>query len=481
MKKIIAALSLLILVPAAIKSQSLRTSAIKTDSLRHAVYYRVALTDKRYSPYSLQHPELYLSARALLRRQQQHLSIDSTDLPLSPHYMALLKQHDIDVIGGSRWNNTLLVRLRADQSPKLLKAFPFVRYAMKVKTSTDSIASPPIFPCTNNLGIVPANHTNTYGVTEVQLRTLGAPRLHELGYKGDGVWIAVIDGGFMNVDRIPAFHPINLIGSHNFVNSASNNIYREADHGTKVLGLMAVCLPHQYVGTAPHASYLLLRSEDTHSEYLIEEDYWAEAVEYADSMGVDIINSSLGYHAFDDTTMDHLPEQQDGRSTLVSKTASLAAQKGIILVNSNGNEGNQPWRKPNFPADATNILAVGAMGVNGNRAAFSSIGPTADGRIKPDVSAPGYQVAVISGRGSVVYNNGTSFAAPLIAGLTACLRQAGPHVPAKELINMIRQNASQSTCPNNELGYGVPNFEHLLELVKQQERQLSVNNKIPAP
>ena len=270
--------------------------------------------------------------------------------------------------------------------------------------------------------------------------------------------IAVFDGGFMNVDKIPALHKIKLAGVKDFVVPKSKNVFGEMEHGTMVLSTMAAHAPDFYVGVAPDAQYLLIRCEDERTESLAEEDYWASAAEYADSCGVDVINSSLGYHGFDDSSMDHHYYEQDGNTALISRTASMCADKGIVCVNSAGNDGMGSWKKINFPADAKDILTVGSINEHGMNAAFSAVGPTADGRIKPDVMAFGSPTCVITGRGSIINDNGTSFSSPLVAGMVACLWQALPGKTAKQIIKLVKLAGDNQQHPDNVFGYGVPDF-----------------------
>ena len=211
-----------------------------------------------------------------------------------------------------------------------------------------------------------------------------------------------------------------------------------------------------------------MRTEDEYTESPMEEDYWAAGAEYADSLGVDVINSSLGYHAFDDEDLNYTYADQDGHQSLISHTASLLAGKGIVLVNSAGNEGMGSWKKVNFPADADDIITVGSITQHGKNAPFSSVGPTADGRVKPDVMAWGSPVSVFSGRGLVINDVGTSFSSPLVAGLVACLWQALPDKTAKEIIDLVRRSANQYQRPDNVYGYGVPNFWKAYQMGKNE-------------
>lgn len=421
--------------------------------------YRLYLKDKdlQHTPYSVSRPQEFLSLRAIERRHRQGLPVDVTDLPVAPAYIDSVLQMGIEIVGKSKWNNTLLVRVHKEKELNRLQGLVCVTKMLKVFASPDSInqhkrAS---FRKDSNMW---ETYSNQYGATELQVKSLNGIALHAKGFRGKGMMIAVFDGGFMNTDKIPALHGIRLAGVKDFVVPKSENVFREMEHGTMVLSTMAGNAPNQYVGTAPDAQYLLVRCEDGRTESLAEEDYWAEAAEYADSVGVDIINSSLGYHDFDDDKMNHHYDEQNGESALISRTASMCADKGIVCVNSAGNDGMGTWKKINFPADAKHILTVGSVNEFGVNAAFSAVGPTADGRIKPDVMAFGSPVSVITGRGSVINDNGTSFSSPLIAGMVACLWQALPDKTAKQIIKLVRLAGSNQQHPDNIYGYGVPDF-----------------------
>ncbi len=431
-------------------------------------FYRVYLADKQDTVYSLSRPVEFLSRRALARRAQQHLPLDSTDLPIAPRYLAALEEEGFEVVCKSKWNNTVVVRVRKPKSLRRLDTLSFVARTRLVLSAPDSIEqrSRTSFR-TDVLGI--ERHDNEYGVAQGQIESLGGTYLHQMGYWGKGKIIAVFDGGFMNVDKIPALHQLRLMGIADFVVPRSGNIFQESDHGTMVLSTMAVNEPYYYIGVSPEASYVLVRTEDEHTESLIEEDYWAAGAEYADSLGVDVINSSLGYHDFDDKAMNYAYCQQDGHTALISHTASLLAGKGIVLVNSAGNEGMGSWKRVNFPADAHDILTIGSINSHGVNAPFSSVGPTADGRVKPDVMAWGSSVSVFSGRGLVINDVGTSFSSPLIAGLVACLWQALPDKTALEIIGLVRRSANRYAVPDNIYGYGVPDFWKAYQMGKNKK------------
>ena len=421
--------------------------------------YRLYLRDKdlQHTPFSVNRPEQFLSARSIERRKRQGLPVDVTDLPIAPAYLDSVSRTGIEIVGQSKWNNTLLVKIHKEKELNKLNSLSFITKKLKVFSSPDSITERKRSSFRKELNSwesVPIH----YGAVAEQLKSLGGQRIHERGFYGNGMMIAVFDGGFMNVDRIPALHGVKLAGLKDFVVPKSNNIFEEMEHGTMVLSTMAANAPNLYVGVAPEAQYVLVRCEDERTESLAEEDYWASAAEYADSLGVDVINSSLGYHDFDDVKTNHLYWEQDGETALISHTASMCADKGIICVNSAGNDGMGVWKKINFPADAKNILTVGSINEQGKNAAFSAVGPTADGRIKPDVMAYGSPTSVITGRGSIINDNGTSFSSPLIAGMTACLWQALPHKTAKQIIKLVKMAGNNQQHPDNIYGYGVPDF-----------------------
>jgi hypothetical protein len=426
-----------------------------------AYIYRIYLSDKGGNPYSLTSPSRYLSRRSIERRKRQGLPLDSTDLPISPRYIRQVEAKGFDIIGTSRWQNTILVRTRDTLKVRNLGHLPCVKGSKLVWQSPDSIT-----PSTSR-----RKHRDHfedrdsvkgqfYGKAYSQISALLGHRLHDIGMTGQGMMIAVLDGGFKNADRIPAFTRISLCGFRDFVCPPSPSIFAETDHGTKVLSALAVAAPFQFVGTAPKSSYWLLRCEDQQTEQEVEEDYWTMAAEFADSVGCDLINSSLGYNEFDSKHQSHLLWHLDGRTAFVSRSASLLASKGIVLVNSAGNSGMGPWKKIGVPADADNILTVGAVTAEHPHriAPFSSIGPSQDGRVKPDVVAIGAPAFLVNGRGVIMEDMGTSFSTPIVCGLTACLWQALPTLKASELIQLIRETSNNSEHPDNIYGYGIPNF-----------------------
>ena len=466
-------LLLLSIVPAAVQAK------VKYPGGKRYVY-RYTLTDKHGTAYSLDRPTRWLSRQSVERRRRQGLPLDSTDLPVSNAYQKQLRQKGTEIVGTSRWNNTVLVSSRDTAALAMLAQLPFVARAELVWTAPDSIEKPWRMNIHDSFNTWDSVRNDTYGAGRPQIEMLRGERLHNIGLKGKGKTIAVLDGGFHNVDRLPWINDVHIEGIRNVVNHGTAHRdpevmnaepYIGTDHGTKVLSAMAARLPQILTGSAPEATYWLIRCEDTQTEQPVEEDYWAIAAELADSAGVDIINSSLGYSEYDEGCANHSLNDLDGHSSLISRTASLLARKGIVLCNSAGNSGMGPWKKIGFPADATDILTVGAVNEKQKIAAFSSIGPSQDNRVKPDVVAMGAPAALLSGRGTLVRDMGTSFSTPIVCGLVACLWQAFPNKTARESIEMVRQSADNYQSPNNSYGYGVPNFWKAYMIANTPQRE----------
>ena len=426
-----------------------------------SLIYRIYLTDKMATPYSIERPSRYLSRRSLERRRRQHIVVDSTDLPVSNRYIHQIERQGGRVVGQSRWQNTLLVSVDDSIVIQHCRLLPCVRSCRLVWQAPDSIT--PTAKRNKHLEQFEHRHFiagQPYGNSYEQIKALQGHRLHDIGMHGEGMMIAVLDGGFRNVDRIPAFLKADICGYRDFVNPPSPSIFAETDHGTKVLSAMAVNEPNYYIGTAPKSSFWLLRTEDLQTEQEVEEDYWVMAAEFADSVGCDIINSSLGYNVYDSPDMTHKLWHLDGRTAFVSQVASILASKGIIMINSAGHSGMGRWKKIGVPADADNILTIGAIVADSVRhiAPFSSVGPSQDGRIKPDLVAIGAPAFLVNGRGAIMEDMGTSFSTPIICGLMACLWQALPYLTAKEMIQLIRSTGNNFEHPDNIYGYGLPNF-----------------------
>ncbi|HHW59158.1 MAG: S8 family serine peptidase [Bacteroidales bacterium] len=438
-------------------------SGIKINS---QIYYRVDFSNKFNTNYSLDQPELFLSNKAIERREKFNIPIDSTDLPVNSWYLDSLTSLDCEVLYTSRWFNSAVIKIQNDNIINRILQLPFVVNAQLVKpkinkeTDETKITTPSIAysDITKKSTKIPQT---IYGFSTNQNQMIGIHILHQMGYKGDGIVIAVLDAGFSGCDHIPFFDSLRLksrlLGTKDFV-FPGNNVYNKSNHGTSVLALMASNIPNILVGTAPEASYWLIRTEDPSSEYLIEEENWIAGAEFADSVGVDIINSSLGYTTFNLNSQNHSYTDLDGKTTRVSKGAAMAASKGMIICNSAGNSGNSSWYYIGAPADADSIITVGAVDSLGIVVEFSSKGPTYDGRIKPTVCAQGANVFTASQDSSIIMGNGTSFSSPIIAGATACLLQKHPNSDPISIITSIIKSANRYLTPNNFYGYGIPNF-----------------------
>ncbi|MDL2247728.1 S8 family serine peptidase [Bacteroides sp. OttesenSCG-928-J23] len=432
------------------------------DTLR----YRITLTDKRPTTYSLERPQEFLSEKAIARRLKQQLSIDSTDIPVCREYVEAIRKTGVKVVATGKWENFITVSCNDTTLIDDIAAFPFVRETQKVwKQSLERLEKKKANKrdsITNQI----AELEGWYGAAYQQIEMNKGEKLHEAGFKGEGMTIAVVDAGFHNADRIGGLDNVKVLGVRDFVNP-DGDLFAENDHGLKVFSCMAMNKPHIMVGTAPEASYWLLRSEDDYSEYPVEQDYWAAAVEFADSVGVDVINTSLGYSKFDDKSMNYNYRNLDGRFAMMSRQASRLADKGIILVCSAGNEGAGSWKKITPPGDADNVLTVGAIAKNTQLAPFSSIGNTADNRIKPDVVAVGMFADVMNTNGELTMANGTSFATPILCGMVTCLWQALPHLTAKQLIELVRASGDRANHPDNIYGYGAPDVWKAYQIGKE--------------
>ncbi len=407
---------------------------------------RVYFTDKGAQPQLLENPQAFLSEKAISRRAKQNIPVTREDLPVAQEYLTQLRDLGFTVHFASRWFNYALVSGVHWQS---LQSLSFVE---KLEV-----------PKQYQVHFAQANQMQSivYGTARNQIEMLNGQVLHNLGFTGQGSVVAVLDGGFTGTNTSAAFDSLRaegrLLGQYNFVNPAID-VYNGGLHGTLVLSCMAGIIDSAFVGTAPKASYWLLKSENEASETPAEMDNWLAAAEFADSVGADVINSSLGYSTFDDPSNDFTYQDMDGNTTLVTRAADKAAQKGIVVVVSAGNAGNSNWQYITAPADGDSVLTVGAVDAFESYASFSSQGPTFDQRVKPDVVAQGEGSAVVAPNGNLVAANGTSFSSPIMAGLMACLVQASPSRSNMDLIQQVRRSSSQYTTPDGLLGYGIPNF-----------------------
>lgn len=441
---------------------SISTFAVKR-SMTKVYEYRIYLHDKKGTSYSLDRPCEFLSWKAIQRRARQGISVDSTDLPVSKVYIDALRAKGLTIMGTSRWHNTVSVASLKDDVAQKVKSLSFVDSIVRTYVTPDSLEEPVRDKIKSNLK-PDSLAQGKYGAGYLQIKQLNGIKLHEAGYRGKGMTIAILDAGFHNVDTIPALKNVHIIATKDFAPRRTKNIFAEHYHGTMVLSTMAMNRPDTMIGTAPDADYVLIRTEDADTETRAEEDSWTMGAEFADSIGADVINSSLGYHEWDGDSIPFRLRYLNGKTTYISQTASMLARKGMILCNSAGNEAAKSWHKIGVPADATDILAVGAVTTKGLSARFSSLGPSQDGRVKPDVCATGFHAYVIGGDGSLTDANGTSFSSPIMCGMVASLWQARPELNALQIMDIIRRSGDRYDCPDNVYGYGIPDFGKCLTL-----------------
>lgn len=429
--------------------------------------YFIQFTDKNNSPYSISHPEEFLSARALARRTAHNIAIQENDLPVNPRYIDSVKAKGATVLEASKWLNGVVIFTTDTNVVDSIERLTFVKKTVYFKSvpgkGKDFFKNETFSKVNPNPELKASTFTEKdYGQALAQIKQINGIPLHNAGYLGQNMVIAVLDGGFENVPTQTVFDSLRtqhrILGTKDFVNPGGD-VYTESPHGREVLSCMAANEPLLMIGTAPNASYWLLLSEDVNSENVIEEYNWVCAAEFADSVGADIINSSLGYSAFDDTSASYTYADMNGRTAISTKGAEIAASKGILVVNSAGNNGgdaNFPW--VNAPADGDSVFTIGAVNSSGVRAYFSSIGPTYDGRIKPTVMAMGEGTTVADANSGVIYGSGTSFSSPIMAGMCACLWQAHPKATNIQIMTAIKETASNHTSPNNDMGWGIPDF-----------------------
>ena len=428
--------------------------------------YFIQFTDKKNSPYSLHNPKAFLTVRALARRARYHIPIKENDLPVDPQYVRALAGTGVKILNTSRWLNGVTVYTTDTTLIDSIKGFSFVKKTLKFapeKRMPDKFKKEAALPAIPFFAFKARDTMAArYGASLTQIQQINGIYLHKKGFRGKGIVIAVLDAGYSHVLSQPLFDSLRdmhrILGTKDFVNPGGN-VYPQHYHGRMVLSCMAADLPGIMIGTAPDASYWLLRSEDAGSENEIEEYNWVSAAEFADSVGADIINSSLGYIDFDDPAYSHPYSDMNGKTCISTRGAEIAASKGILVVNSAGNSGQDisfPWI--GAPADGDSVLTVGAVNPFGTRASFSSVGPTFDGRIKPTLMAMGQDDAVANSTDSVTRASGTSFSSPVLAGMCACLWEAHPNATNMEIIDALKKTASLWNDPNNRMGWGIPDF-----------------------
>jgi hypothetical protein len=451
-------------------------TAAEAQSSRHIIRF----TDKRATTFSLSRPSDFLSPRALERRMRQGISIDSSDLPVCKAYIdSIAAIPDVRVMHASRWLNQLLVVTTNAASLKRISEFPFVRTSRPVARRASPISVEAENSPEKVVDLSEANRSAqnssslyyNYGLTKPQIDIHNGAFLHDKGFRGKGMVVAMLDAGYRGYLTNPALDSLRkrnaVLATWDFVMNESS-VNEDDAHGLHCLSIMASNIPGSLVGTSPEASYHLYRTEDAGSEYPVEEHHWATGAERADSLGADLITSSLGYSRFDDPTYDYRYADMNGRTSMVTRAADMAAAKGMIVTNSAGNDGASAWRFITAPADGDSVLAVGATNSSRQVAGFSSYGPTADGRVKPDVASVGSGTILANTLGRPASGSGTSFSNPNIAGLVVCLWQAFPEFKNTEIIDAVRRSGDRWQNPDDRTGYGIPDMRVAFEWLERQ-------------
>lgn len=414
-------------------------------------HYWVQFTDKHNTPYSIATPGDYLSPAALERRDTYNIAIDSLDIPVNPAYLDSLTDYGLEVAFTSKWLNGCAVTSNDNQLfDNLSNAYTFIDTVFVIRYEF----------------IIPSSPRNenvfSYGQSGNQLITVNGQTLHNAGYHGQGMQIAILDSGFESMNSLPAFDSLytnDQIMATRDMYTGNEVTYDRHPHGTYVMSILAGNLPDSLVGSAPKANYILIRTEDADSEQIIEEFAWAAGAEFADSLGAELLNVSLGYREYDVDDWNYGEEDIDGNTAWISRAATIAARKGMLVAVAAGNNGNEDNPMIGVPADADSVITLGATQADSSYAPFSSVGPTADQRIKPDIVSQGQADSYQNLAGEVATGSGTSFSTPVICGLSACLWQANPQANSHQLRQAIIQSAHLYDTPNDSLGHGLPDFE----------------------
>ncbi|MGC4103085.1 S8 family serine peptidase [Ferruginibacter sp.] len=441
----------------------------------------VRLKDKGTSPYSLSNPSAYLTNRAIQRRTRYNIPIDSTDLPITPRYIDSIRLAGaVTILNTSKWLNQVAIQTTDAAAISKINSFPFVIGASPIA----SLVQPVITPVNKKLDAensngggdpTPQNTVNdyySYGQSFGQVHLHNGEFLHNRGFRGENMQMAILDAGFYHYLSLPTFDSIRnnnqVLGTWDFV-AGNASVDEDHTHGMNCLSIIAANMPGVFMGTAPKTSFYLYRTEDAATEYPIEEQNWAAGAERADSLGVDVCSTSLGYFSFDNAAYNHTYADMDGNTTIIAKAADMAAKKGMLIVVAAGNEGTSSWHYITTPADGDSVMAVGAVSTTGVVGTFSSYGPSSDGQVKPSVAAVGVNAIIANAaNGQPSTGSGTSFACPNMAGLSTCLWQAFPEVNSMTIINTLQQAADRAANPDNRTGYGIPDMKKAFVLLMRQ-------------
>lgn len=448
--------------------------------------YIVRLKDKAGTPFSISNPSAFLSSRSILRRTKQNIVIDETDLPVTPRYIDSIRlAGNISILNVSKWLNQVCIKTTDTAALAKINSMSFViatkplMQPLRPETPVGNKLNEEINSITSSQSISNVLDFYNYGNSFAQIHIHEGEYVHDKGFHGEGMSIAILDAGFYHYQSLPAFDSVRTYNqvkeTFNFVTN-DTSVNEDYFHGMECFSILAANLPGQLVGTSPKANYYLYVSEDVTSESPVEEQNWVAAAEKSDSNGVDVISTSLGYNQFDNPIFNNTYADLNGHTTIIAKAAGLAAKKGMIVVVAAGNEGTNSWHYITTPADADSIVAVGAVNVAGTVANFSSYGPSSDGRIKPEIASVGQGTALCSTIGTIVYGNGTSFATPNVAGLITCLWQAFPDFTNMEIIKAVEESSSIYNAPGNRIGYGIPNFRIAFDNLTQQRSLRNISS-----
>jgi serine protease AprX len=449
--------------------------------------YIIRLKDKGASPYSFSNPAAFLTNRALQRRTRYNIAIDSADLPVTPGYIDSIRlSGTVTILNTSKWLNQVAIQTTDAAALLKINAFPFVISEspigarvqltnMPINKKLDAPYNDALYNFSLTGKTTTQNATSdyySYGQSLGQVHLHNGEFLHNRGFRGEGMQMAVTDAGFYHYLTLPTFDSIRnnnqVLGTWDFV-TGNDSVDEDHPHGMYCLSTIAANMPGIFVGTAPATSFYLYRTEDAPTEYPIEEQNWAAGAERADSLGVDVCSVSLGYTTFDNSIYNHTYADMNGNTTLISNAAGIAAKKGMLIVVAAGNEGNGSWHYISAPADADSVMAIGAVNTSGFVGSFSSYGPSSDGQIKPGVAAVGVSAVVANtSNGQPTFGNGTSFACPNMAGLSTCLWQAFPEVNNMAIISTLQQSATRATNPDDRVGYGIPDMKKAFVLLIKQ-------------
>ncbi|MBM3415784.1 MAG: T9SS type A sorting domain-containing protein [Bacteroidetes bacterium] len=451
--------------------------------------YIVKLKNKGNNPFSLSNPLAYLTQKAIDKRTRYGIALDSTDLPVTPSYVTQIRNvPNVTVLNVSKWLNSVTIQTSDANAITTINGLPFVQSVSGIaarssgRGNTDKFEQEePFIPSPNRLEGTAADYFNYGTASYNEIHLHNGEFLHNIGLRGQGMTIAMLDAGFFNYTGLRSFDSARINGqiksTWDFV-SRHASVTEDHPHGMQCLSTIAANIPGQFIGKAPKADFHLFRTEDAATEYPIEEHNWVCGAERADSLGCEIISSSLGYYDFDNATFNYVYANMNGNTTISAIGADMAAKKGMMVFNAVGNEGGNAWRFLITPSDGDSVVAVGAVNAAGVVGGFSSYGPSSDGQIKPDVASVGVSALIQSTSNTVGTGNGTSFACPNMAGLGTCLWQGFPEFNNMKIVNALRQAGHRATNPDDRVGFGIPNMKLAFSnlLVDYAISSSSVNN-----